>query len=69
MGTEDSPVCASSFLRNNPHSGYSLRLPPRTWARELPRMSAQAPTDLIPDNGKAERFAQTSLREWAYARA
>src|SRR3981189_899802 len=22
-----------------------------------------------PDNGKAERFVQTSLREWAYARA
>jgi hypothetical protein len=29
----------------------------------------EAPTDLIPDNGKAERFVQTSLREWAYARA
>ena len=26
-------------------------------------------TDVImPDNGKAERFIQTSLREWAYAR-
>jgi transposase InsO family protein len=22
----------------------------------------------MPDNGKAERFIQTSLREWAYAR-
>ena len=30
---------------------------------------SKAPTDLIPDNGKAERFVQTSLREWAYARA
>jgi transposase InsO family protein len=29
----------------------------------------EAPADLIPDNGKAERFVQTSLREWAYARA
>jgi transposase InsO family protein len=24
-------------------------------------------TDHIPDNGKAERFIQTALREWAYA--
>ena len=23
----------------------------------------------MPDNGKVERFVQTSLREWAYARA
>jgi len=30
---------------------------------------SKAPTDLIPDNGKAERFVQTSLREWAYAQA
>jgi len=29
----------------------------------------EAPTDLIPDNGKAERFIQTALREWAYAQA
>jgi transposase InsO family protein len=35
----------------------------------LPRTSAQAPTELIPDNGKAQRFVQTSLREWANARA
>jgi transposase InsO family protein len=26
------------------------------------------PTDLIPDNGKAERFVRTSLREWVYAK-
>jgi hypothetical protein len=32
-------------------------------------MSARAPTDLIPDDGNAERFVQTSVREWAYARA
>ena len=29
----------------------------------------EAPKDLIPDNGKAERFIQTALREWAYAHA
>src|SRR5580704_14939880 len=29
----------------------------------------ETPMILIPDNGKAERFVQTSLREWAYARA
>jgi len=29
----------------------------------------KTPTDHIPDNGKAERFVQTSLREWAYAHA
>jgi putative transposase len=29
---------------------------------------SKAPTNLIPDNGKAERFVQTSLREWAYAK-
>ena len=30
---------------------------------------SKAPTDHIPDKGKVERFVQTSLREWAYARA
>ena len=30
---------------------------------------SKAPTDHIPDNGKAERFIQTALREWAYAQA
>ena len=29
----------------------------------------EAPTDHIPDNGQVERFVQTRLREWAYARA
>jgi transposase InsO family protein len=40
--------------------------------RRLPfeeQPDSKAPTDLIPDNGKAKRFVQTSLREWAYARA
>jgi hypothetical protein len=39
--------------------------------RHLPfgeRADSKVPTDLIPDNGKAERFVQTSLREWAYAK-
>jgi transposase InsO family protein len=30
---------------------------------------SKAPTNHIPDNGQAERFVQTSMREWAYARA
>jgi hypothetical protein len=30
---------------------------------------SKAPTDLIPDNGQVERFVQTNLHEWAYARA
>jgi transposase InsO family protein len=37
--------------------------------RRLPfgeQADSKAPTELIPDNGKAERFIQTSLREWAY---
>jgi transposase InsO family protein len=25
--------------------------------------------DIMPDNGKVERFIQTALREWAYAQA
>jgi Integrase core domain len=39
--------------------------------RHLPfgeQADSNAPTDLIPDNGKAERFVRTSLREWAYAK-
>jgi transposase InsO family protein len=38
----------------------------------LPRSRSQAPWDqalYAQDNGKAERFIQTALREWAYAQA
>src|SRR5580658_6853644 len=60
------------------------RRPARTFVLPAPRVQdgltispspsreqadSKAPTDHIPDNGKAERFVQTSLREWAYARA
>jgi transposase InsO family protein len=31
--------------------------------------SVKAPATIMPDNGKAERFVQTTLREWAYAQA
>ena len=31
------------------------------WVRKLPRMSAQAPTDLMLDKGKAERFRPNEL--------
>jgi hypothetical protein len=38
-------------------------------ARPLPGTGGRrGAMDLIPDNGKAERFIQTSLREWAYGR-
>jgi len=29
----------------------------------------KAPAIIMPDNGKAERFIQSALREWAYAQA
>jgi transposase InsO family protein len=29
----------------------------------------KAPATIMPDNGKAERFIQSALREWAYAQA
>src|SRR6202161_4438256 len=60
------------------------RRPARTFVLPAPRVQdgltispspsreqadSKAPTDHIPDNGKAERFVQTSLREWAYAQA
>jgi hypothetical protein len=48
----------NSVTLRTPHSGDSLRVPPPTWAREFPRISAEAATDLIPDNGNAERFLE-----------
>jgi hypothetical protein len=40
------------------------------YRRSLPGTAGQQGAgDLRPDNGKAERFIQTGLREWAYGRA
>ena len=55
-----------------------LTLDPRLWVRRLPfrcehftnALSATGPAPYRPrTNGKAERFIQTALREWAYAQA
>src|SRR5882757_7282117 len=57
---------ARTFVLPAPRVQDGLTISPSPFRKQA---DSKAPTNHIPDNGKAERFVQTSLREWAYARA
>src|ERR1700677_4043455 len=56
---------ARTFVLPAPRVQDGLTISPSPFREQA---DSKAPTDHIPDNGKADRFVQTSLREWAYAR-
>ena len=57
---------ARTFVLPAPRVQDGLTISPSPFRKQA---DSKAPTDHIPDKGKVERFVQTSLREWAYARA